>query len=263
MESKMHRLFVKFMAALAVIFVVSATPAMAQATRTWVSGVGDDVNPCSRTAPCKTFAGAISKTAATGEINCLDPGGFGGVTITKSITLRCIGVQAGVLVAATNGISINAGVNDRVVLIGLDIEGLGAVGGSLNGVNILQAGSVLIQDCTIHAFTGASGGDGIVINTTQLVKVVVDHSTIGGNIFGIDVISTAGMGHVTVQDSLLYDNQLIGIKVLNAGNDATIRNNTITGSPNSLVIKPGTSVISYGGNLLSSGSVPTTTQPLQ
>src|SRR5438477_3797204 len=49
--------------------------AFAQATRTWVSGVGDDVNPCSRTAPCKTFAGAISKTAGGGEIDVLDPGG--------------------------------------------------------------------------------------------------------------------------------------------------------------------------------------------
>src|SRR6266852_5913481 len=82
------------------------SPAAAQATRTWISGVGDDVNPCSRTAPCKTFAGAISKTAAGGEINCLDPGGFGGVTITKSITFSCE-VEAGVLVAGTNGITIN------------------------------------------------------------------------------------------------------------------------------------------------------------
>ena len=65
------------------------TRLQAQATRTWVSGVGDDVNPCSRTAPCKTFAGAISKTATGGEINCLDPGGFGAVTITKSIQILC------------------------------------------------------------------------------------------------------------------------------------------------------------------------------
>src|ERR1700742_1182796 len=91
-----------------------AVAAHAQATRTWVSGVGDDANPCSRTAPCKTFAGAISKTAASGEINVLDPGGFGGVTITKSITIRADHVEAGVLVSGTNGIIINAGANDRV-----------------------------------------------------------------------------------------------------------------------------------------------------
>ena len=73
------------------ISVLAVQPAEAQATRTWVSGVGDDANPCSRTAPCKTFAGAISKTAAGGEINCLDPGGFGAVTITKSMTIDCTG----------------------------------------------------------------------------------------------------------------------------------------------------------------------------
>ena len=83
-----------------------ATPAAAQATRTWVSGVGDDVNPCSRTAPCKTFAGAISKTAAGGEINCLDPGGFGAVTITKSMTIACPYTEGGAL-AGGNGIIVN------------------------------------------------------------------------------------------------------------------------------------------------------------
>src|SRR5947208_5274299 len=101
--------------------MLSVAPASAQATRTWVSGVGDDANPCSRTAPCKTFAGAISKTAGGGEINCIDPGGFGGVTITKSITISCVNVEAGVLVSGTPGITVSAGIADTVVLEGLDI----------------------------------------------------------------------------------------------------------------------------------------------
>ena len=92
--------------------VLLAPPASAQATRTWVSGVGDDANPCSRTAPCKTFAGSISKTAAGGEINCLDPGGFGALTITKSITISCETGTAGVLVAGTNGFVVNAAATD-------------------------------------------------------------------------------------------------------------------------------------------------------
>src|SRR5690348_18338058 len=97
-------------------FLASA-PAQAQATRTWVSGVGSDANPCSRTAPCITFAGAISKTASGGEIDCLDPGGFGAVTITKAITIDCGGVTGGPLAsAATTGFIINAGVNDRIVI---------------------------------------------------------------------------------------------------------------------------------------------------
>src|SRR5262249_10812865 len=94
--------------------LLASAPAHAQATRTWVSGVGDDANPCSRTAPCKTFAGAISKTAPFGEINVLDPGGFGGVTITKSITISSEGFEAGVLVSGTNGIIVNVpNVSDR------------------------------------------------------------------------------------------------------------------------------------------------------
>src|SRR5438128_2291662 len=101
--------------AISVVCVLFSSLAHAQATRTWVSGVGDDVNPCSRTAPCKTFAGAISKTAAGGEISVLDPGGFGAVTIIKSITINGDGTLAGLLVGAgTAGIIVNAGVNDVV-----------------------------------------------------------------------------------------------------------------------------------------------------
>src|SRR5437879_2834727 len=122
----------------------------AQATRTWVSGVGDDANPCSRTAPCKTFAGAISKTAAGGEINVLDPGGFGAVTITKSITIKANGELAGVLVSGTNGIVVAAGANDRVTLVGLDIDGLG---NSLCGVDVLSAGEVNVVNDEIYEFT--------------------------------------------------------------------------------------------------------------
>src|SRR6202158_1363313 len=100
----------------------ASAPAHAQATRTWVSGVGDDANPCSRTAPCKTFAGAISKTASPGEIDCLDPGGFGAVTITKSITIDCRETLGGVLVSGTNAIIVNDGTFAATVTIrGLDI----------------------------------------------------------------------------------------------------------------------------------------------
>src|SRR5450830_999098 len=110
------------LAAVLVLSTLTAGPAAAQATRTWVSGVGDDVNPCSRTAPCKTFAGAISKTAASGEISVLDPGGFGTVTITKSITINGGGIEGSTLNSATNGFIINgAGVD--VVLRNLEVDG--------------------------------------------------------------------------------------------------------------------------------------------
>src|SRR5579863_3973998 len=118
--------------------LASASLAHAQATRTWVSGVGDDANPCSRTAPCKTFAGAISKTAMGGEIDVLDPGGFGAVTITKSISIEAVGVVAGVLVSGTNGIVVAAGAADTVVLRGLTIDGLGT---GLAGVKFQSGGT--------------------------------------------------------------------------------------------------------------------------
>src|SRR5205807_5268434 len=133
----------------------AAAPAQAQATRTWVSGVGDDVNPCSRTAPCKTFAGAISKTAAGGEINCLDPGGFGTVTITKAMTINCRETGIGsILAAAVPGVTINAGPADRVTLRSIMIQGVNqspTTPGTI-GVRILAAASVSIEDCVITAF---------------------------------------------------------------------------------------------------------------
>src|SRR5437588_5248495 len=145
-----HSKIIRFFS-LAALVAGFSTLAHAQATRTWVSGVGDDANPCSRTAPCKTFAGAISKTAAGGEINVLDPGGFGGVTITKSITIRSDHIEAGVLVSGTNAIIVNAASTDEVILEGLDIEGLGT---GLNGVNILSNSSVIVRKSLIHHFAG-------------------------------------------------------------------------------------------------------------
>src|SRR3954468_9898949 len=111
--------------------LLASAPASAQATRTWVSGVGDDVNPCSRTAPCKTFAGAISKTAAGGEINCLDPGGFGTLNVTKSITIDCIGTNGSVLAANVNGFIIN-GAGIIVTLRNLTINGAGNAPNNIN-----------------------------------------------------------------------------------------------------------------------------------
>src|SRR6267142_4656881 len=145
--------------------------AQAQANRTWVSGVGDDVNPCSRTAPCKTFAGAISKTAAAGEINVLDPGGYGAVTITKSIRIISDHIEAGVLVSGTNGMRVNVASADDVLLDGLDIEGLGT---GLNGVQIIGGGNVVIRRTSINNFAG----NGVNLTGTANARVFVQDSVI-------------------------------------------------------------------------------------
>src|ERR1700683_3106390 len=134
-------------ALLGALFVagLAIAPAHAQATRTWISGVGDDANPCSRTAPCKTFAGAISKTSTGGEIDALDPGGFGAITITKAITLDGGGGQvASILVSGTPGVTVSAGTNDVVSLRNLSITGIGT---GTTGVNIVGGAVVNIEHC--------------------------------------------------------------------------------------------------------------------
>lgn len=152
---------------------LSVGVASAQATRTWVSGVGDDANPCSRTAPCKTFAGAISKTAAGGVINVLDPGGYGGVTITKAITIEAVGDVAGVLVAGTNGVIVNAGANDTVVLRNLSFHGVGT---GLNAINFIAGKSLIVDGCVIELFTQ----DGISFKPAAAASLVVRNTLIRG-----------------------------------------------------------------------------------
>ena len=159
--------------------IFSAAPAQAQATRTWVSGVGDDANPCSRTAPCKTFAGAISKSAAGGEINCLDPGGFGGVTITKALSIVCQYTEGGVLSAGAgvNGVIVNAGVNDHVYLRGIDFHGAGS---AQNAIRFLAGASLTVEDCVIRSYN-ATNGLGISFLPSGASRLNLSNVTINNN----------------------------------------------------------------------------------
>jgi hypothetical protein len=199
------RRLLKISPALALIALAIPSSAFGQATRTWVSGVGDDANPCSRTAPCKTFAGAISKTAIGGEIDCLDPGGFGGVTIGKSLTIKCQFTEGGVLVSGTNAIVINAASTDKITLRGLDINGLAPANASLTGVKVLGAGSVHIVDAEIYGFKAGVA----VVPTSGSPRVVVANSHIHNN--GIGVFSgpaAAAVGNIitTVRNNVIADN---------------------------------------------------------
>ena len=212
------------MLAVFVVLLACSTLAQAQATRTWVSGVGDDANPCSRTAPCKTFAGAISKTAAGGEINALDPGGFGGVTITKAITIDGGGVLAGVLVSGTNAIVVNAGATDRVVLRNLTIDGLGT---GLSGIQFQAGKSLHVEDCTIFGFTTAG------INVVGAGDVFVNHTTvrnISGTLpaAGIALAPPTGIVRAFL-DGVRVETSAVGVSV---GDNvvATVRGTSATGN---------------------------------
>ena len=196
------RFTIKVMA-IAIFMFATVSIAQAQASRTWVSGVGDDVNPCSRTAPCKTWAGAISKTAACGEIDALDPGGFGAVTITKSITLDGTGTMASILASLVNGIIINAGVNDVVTIRGISINGFC---NGINGINVLQAKTVNVEDCVIFRF---NTGNGITVNETSSTGLALNvrNTVIRDNTLdGINTTSTTGNVTVTLDNVRLSGN---------------------------------------------------------
>lgn len=277
----------RWSAALGLGFVlVASTPAHAQASRTWVSGVGDDANPCSRTAPCKTFAGAISKTAARGEISVLDPGGFGAVTITKSISIISEGVVAGVLAAGTNGIVINAAPTDVVTIRGLDINGFGS---GIRGVRVLGASAVHIENTQIYGFTqdaiDASVGstrlfirDTIVRNNTRgifigdSVDASLDNVRSEQNGFGVRAIgssqvvvrnsvTTGNTGHglaavstgvpivaLTVENTVTANNGAAGVHSQGAGATVNLTNTTIVGNLNGITVASLAAVVSFGNN---------------
>ncbi|MFO1111719.1 MAG: hypothetical protein U1E61_21320 [Bradyrhizobium sp.] len=181
---------VSFLLSLLGLFAISlpTTPAYAQATRTWVSGVGDDANPCSRTAPCKTFAGAISKTASGGEIDCLDPGGFGAVTITKAITIDCNGVTGGILAALVNGVIVNAGANDKVVLRNLVIQGTSGTSIGLNGIRWLGGFELELDRVIVTGFSGL----GLDVSKTAFGVLSVRNSYFAEVPTAIRMSTTAG-----------------------------------------------------------------------
>lgn len=259
----------------------------AQATRTWVSGVGDDANPCSRMAPCKTFAGAISKTAAGGEISVLDPGGYGAVTITKSITINGDGTLAGILAAGTNGVIINAGDTGRVILRNISFAGVGA---GLNGVRVLAAANVTIDKCTIYGFANSAisvenaAATTVVVKDTYISNVAtgirlagttasvanLQNVNISAVSRGVDVAvsgaaatidssvilrasiaaiaTTAGTGAINMTNSVLTNNA-IAVSAGVSGSVIRLSSNRILNNPTGFSVVAGASIASLGNNM--------------
>jgi hypothetical protein len=238
------------LATFATTTLLLAGTASAQATRTWVSGTGDDANPCSRTAPCKTFAGAISKTAAGGEINVIDTGGFGAVTITKSITIQSQNVEAGVLVSGTNGIIVSAGAADVVNLVGLDFIYVGAAG-AFDGVKVLQAAQVHIDNCIIRQFPSA--GVHVIPNSTS--HVLITDTIFDENLYGVAVTSanTGGgqaigtLDHVTIFGKGPNSGSF-GVAVDGAAGSVVLNNSTIVRNQTGLSETGSALLFSFGNN---------------
>ena len=220
--------------------LVVSSGAQAQATRTWVSGVGDDVNPCSRTAPCKTYAGAISKTAKDGEISTLDPGGYGAVTITKSITINGGGTGQGygsIIASLVNGVIINitdpADVRKTVRLNWLDINGAST---GLNGVRFVAGSALHIENSYIDGFTG----HGVDVALASAGQVLINNTTIRncvGN--GINIAGTNAAPSAVTLDHLHITRCGNGLRVTNrarvAISDSTLSINNRTASAAALL----------------------------
>ena len=192
--------------------------AYAQATRTWVSGVGDDVNPCSRTAPCKTFAGAISKTAAAGIISVLDPGGYGAVTITKSMTIDGGGVEGSVVTAGSAGITVNAAASDQVVLRNLTLYGSGT---GTSGVRVLSAAKVVVERVDI------SGFDNGIEQASSAEVDVFDSHLYDNRSYGM--LITAPAGRTLIDGTRLVNNGSYGLRLDGAG-IVSVRRSTASGN---------------------------------
>ena len=235
---------------LAAASLAFAVPPASAQTRTWVSGVGSDANPCSRTAPCKTFAGAISKTAAGGEISVLDPGGYGAVTITKSITIDGGGGQvASVLASGTNGIVVSAPANATVTLRNIRINGILGTGlGGLNGIQFLSGAALHIENCTIFGF--AQNGININLNSAAAASVFVTDTIVSNSAGGLTA-KNAGAGNlfVSVKRSTLVQNTGFGLRADGGGGAGSL----IAVVADSMMVGNGTGVTAVGGAAATAG----------
>jgi hypothetical protein len=283
--SKAARFSVNLLALIVLTLGISSI-ASAQATRTWVSGVGDDANPCSRTAPCKTFAGAISKTAAGGEISVLDPGGFGAVNITKSLTINGDGTLAGILASLTTGVTVNAPAGtDVVVLRNLSING---ANNGTNGIRFIGQGKLYVENCSISGFNSAApNGNGILVAlTTSLGNLFVKDtsiqrcsnsgitiSTSTGFVAGVfDNVSINGLptgvvvgnnAFVSIRDSSISLSTNTGVNISGTGGaTASIENCLLNNNPTSInvavnaILNLSSSTLESNGTAIASATAP-------
>lgn len=236
--------------------LLCSSAARAQACRTWVSGTGNDANPCSLTAPCKTFAGAISKTAEGGEISVLDPGGYGAVTITKSITIDG-GTGSGwasILSSGVNGVIVNVTTNPStavVILRNITINGTrhGTCGAGLNGIRYLAGNKLIVEKCTIYGFSQKA----IDVNLTATGTLMVKDSTIDDNTDGIAMTNSAGTMKADITNTKMHANVNSGLNLFSG--TASISNSVVSETGNVAIIAQGGSNINATNNVLANNAI--------
>jgi len=232
----------------AMLVLLSHTPVHALAARTWVASVsagGNDAHACSRAAPCKTFAVAVARTIAGGEINCVDADDYGKVTITKSLSIVCDNTEAGIFAAGTVGITVNTLATDSVTLKGIDIEGFGT--GTV-GINFIRGGTLHVHKVRINHFrsTTAAPVNGINFAPTLGAALYVSESylTENGTGFGGSGISIAAAATATVAiTNTRIENNLHGIRIINVSSDTlkvAVTDSTIVGNAGAGIVTSST-----------------------
>jgi hypothetical protein len=278
----MTRITIVIAAGLALAVTLPAVSAQAQAPRTFVSAAGSDSNPCSFAAPCRHFQAAVNATTVGGEVDALDPAGYGPITISQAVTIEGQGWSYIAPPASGNGITINA-VSGEVAIRGVSLNGAGIAGGT-NGIVFNSGGSLTISNCIVKNFVRANGdfsgetGNGIwvaptsgninftIVNTIAVNNVsgiaylpasgsptasgAIDHvvATNNGD-FGIDVngyLTSGGSAAVSISNSVASNNAQYGIAVLQGPGivTVTIDNDEISNNPNGIDVASGTAVLS-------------------
>jgi len=225
--------------AVALFTLAFASLAHAQATHTWVSGVGDDANSCSRTAPCKTFAGAIVKTAMDGEIDVLDTGSYGMANITKSLTIDGSGALATILYGGGNGINIafdsfaTADAKKSVNLRNITFVGTssGQRGIRITGGSTVAGGFVSVEHCVFEGATGTPGRGIEELRTAGGMLLVSDSTfqNLGGTALA-HINSGSARVDWTINNVRIF-NCLFGVAA-SSGSRVLVTNSVISGCTN-------------------------------
>jgi hypothetical protein len=241
-----------FAAALALAATLPAVQAQAQSPRTFVSAAGSDTNPCSFAAPCRHFQAAVNATSAGGEVDALDPAGYGPITISQAVTIEGQGWSYIAPPTGGNGITINA-VSGNVAIHGVSINGVG-IGGPTTGIQFTSGGRLTVEDSVIRNFKGSgievqpstpiqlyvsntllsdNQNHGIEVGSSHVAGVALSHVRIEGNSdSGLSFVSSgAGSAiNATVSDSVVTGNSGDGIAAGAAGGSTSVmvRNCTIS-----------------------------------
>jgi hypothetical protein len=245
----------------AAILALCAIPADAASNRTFVSGTGSDSNPCSRTSPCASFQEALGKTAAGGEVDCLDPGDFGGasqgVTISQSVSIVCDGVSNGGIInnSGSAAITINGTSGTVVYLSGLDLNGMETTG---NGGVVVNSGSaVYIVHCTIRGF----GIDGVYVrSSTNPTRVFIKDSIIVNNNNDGVYVNGSGTTNVVIMVNTIVDGNLeYAASAASTDSAVALTQTMLTGGTKGLYVASGATGELVGPSNVIAGAITGTT----